>query len=98
MSRSRKKTPICGHASAGSDKTGKKIAWKKVRASERQALFYDEEVPHEKKIYPGAWMFPKDGKQWFGAMRHVTENDQVHTWSNRSAAWWHAYYRKLMRK
>jgi hypothetical protein len=67
MSRSYRHTPVIGITTARSDKPGKVIANRTLRAACRQALincrdFDDLVMPHLREV-SNVWSFPKDGKQ-----------------------------------
>ena len=73
MSRSRKKTSICGNTYAASDKMGKKICHKKFRQAERQAIHHEEDPPVDPREVDSCWSWPKDGKQYFDEEKHPKE-------------------------
>lgn len=67
MSRSRRKTPICGHTMAESDKPWKRMFNRQYRSAVRQAIREEREVmPHPYEVGSADWDAPKDGKQYFG--------------------------------
>lgn len=68
MSRSRKKTPIHGITTAVSEKEGKRIWHKRMRARERDRLITDpeSEPTHEREV-SDTWGMSKDGKQYYSA-------------------------------
>ncbi|MDH3208466.1 MAG: hypothetical protein OEO79_17835 [Gemmatimonadota bacterium] len=71
MSQSRKKTPISGITTAGSEKQDKRIANRRVRRAVKQALhtLEDAEVlPHRREL-TNPWTMAKDGKRWFDPHR-----------------------------
>jgi len=72
MSRSRKKTSICGNGS-GSDKSGKKQCHKKFRQAEKQAIRHGEDPPEDLKEVDSCWGWPKDGKHYFNEEEHPKE-------------------------
>ena len=87
MSRSKKKTPICGMTTAQSDKPYKKIRAGTERAKERaltqKAILGDESATESLEVENAPfndWAGEKDGKQWFG---HMDESE---------------YKKKLLRK
>ena len=60
MSRSRKKTPVVGHAA--SSERDDKIAWHgRMRARERSALVTGDEMPDVKDV-SNPWYMGKDGR------------------------------------
>ena len=67
MARSFKRTPICGNASARSDKWFKRQAARRLRFAVRGALSggRHEVLPHRHEI-ADVWDSGKDGKGWFG--------------------------------
>ena len=72
MSRSRRKTPICGHTSAKSDHAWKKAAARALRHRVKQELnakLECERSPGKRWDLINPWSSDKDGKHWFGA-RH----------------------------
>ena len=64
MSRSRRKTPICGLTTTGSEKEDKMISSRAFRRKVREALKNQKEAPLEKEIRD-PWKWSKDGKQYF---------------------------------
>lgn len=66
MSRSRRKSPAGGIATARSDKAFKRIGSRKVRVAERGALATGADIP-DRRAVTSPWTWPKDGKRWFGA-------------------------------
>lgn len=83
MSRSFKKTPICGYACA-SDKKGKQQANRKFRRIEKSLLKSEkfENLPMKVKEIFDTWDMPKDGKGYFFKLKFKDLN----------------WYNKLMRK
>lgn len=68
MSRSYRKTPICGMTTATSDKVFKKTEHKRAwRAVNARVLTLDD-APVS-KAFGNPWGAPKDGKQWIDARR-----------------------------
>ena len=65
MSRSRRKTPISGNTPARSDKEDKRLANKKFRQAERQAIYHEKDPPENPKEVADCWDFNKDGKSYF---------------------------------
>jgi hypothetical protein len=69
MSRSRRKTPICGMTTAVTEKADKRLANGALRAPLRVALKRDgadHELTLILKDCSDIWAMDKDGKQWFG--------------------------------
>ena len=70
MSRSRRKTPIFGYASADSEAADKRIWHSRMRSRERQALHsavnYDAHLTTVRDDVSSTWNMDKDGKHWFG--------------------------------
>ena len=67
MSRSRKKTPICGFTTADSESADKRLWHKRMRAAERDRLVNDpESEPTHRHDVSGVWDMAKDGKQYLG--------------------------------
>jgi len=68
MSRSTRRTPVFGIASAASDKPAKRESNRRFRRITREALKHDHEPPHDLNMVSDPWDFPKDGKlYWFQA-------------------------------
>lgn len=65
MSRSRRKTPICGIACAPSDKPFKVAEHRRERRALRQA----SDIEGFKGDYGNPWDSPKDGKKMFDPKR-----------------------------
>ncbi len=67
MARSFKRTPICGNASARSDKWFKRPAARRLRVAVRGALGNGrhEILPHRREI-ADVWDSGTDGQGWFG--------------------------------
>ena len=69
MSRSRRKTPIFGYASADSEAHDKRIWHSRMRHRERQALHsaddYDAHLTVERNQISSTWEMAKDGKSYF---------------------------------
>ena len=63
MSRSYRKTPICGMTTKDSDKPFKKAAHKQARRA-LNACDLTRDEPPAKKAHGNPWGAPKDGKQW----------------------------------
>ncbi|MEP2184365.1 hypothetical protein [Roseibium sp.] len=68
MSRSYRKTPICGMTLKDSDKPFKKAAHKQARRAANACDLTLEEPPAT-KAFGNPWGAPKDGKQWFDPTR-----------------------------
>ena len=68
MSRSYRKTPICGMTTKASDKPFKKAAHRQARRALYARDLTSEEPPAE-KAYGNPWGAPKDGKQWIDTSR-----------------------------
>ena len=66
MSRSRRKTPICGITTAESEKQDKRIANRRLRRKVRAALAVEPEgvLPALREV-SSVWTFDKDGKMRF---------------------------------
>ena len=69
MSRSRRKTPICGIAVADSDKDYKAAEHRRERRAVRIAIEAGDDIPAA-KAYGNPWDSPKDGKKFFDAENH----------------------------
>ena len=69
MSRSRRKTPICGHTTAVSEKQDKRIANRCFRRTVRQQLATrdSDSVITTVRAVSSVWSFDKDGKQYLDA-------------------------------
>ena len=69
MSRSRKKTPIFGYASADSEAPDKRIWHSRMRHRERRALHsaddYDAHLTTTRDQVSSTWNMAKDGKSYF---------------------------------
>lgn len=63
MSRSRKKTPVCGFTGAESDKPFKEAEHRRERRKAKVALASGREVPHPKE-FGDEWNSAKDGKEY----------------------------------
>lgn len=63
MSRSRRKTPICGITTAESDKPGKVADHRRLRRINRQRVADGMEPLHVRAV-SDPWNHPKDGKQY----------------------------------
>jgi hypothetical protein len=68
MSRSSRSTPICGLASAPSEKDDKQRWHRRFRRRNRQRLHQGAE-PLPLRAFSNLWTMAKDGKQWFDARR-----------------------------
>lgn len=65
MARSYRKTPIFGNTSAKSEKLDKRLASRRLRAQERQALHSGDDPPDPRGAYNMAWDGAKDGKHYW---------------------------------
>ena len=67
MSRSRRKTSICGITTMPSDKEGKQAGHRATRRINRARLkvTLDGYGLVDEKLISSPWDWPKDGKQWF---------------------------------
>lgn len=68
MSRSRKKTPILGMTTAGSEKSDKQEANRKFRRRIKQEVADSQDVLSEKREVSDVWDFAKDGKQYMNSL------------------------------
>ena len=68
MSRSRRRTPICGMTTARSGKACKRRANRQARRAV-SALDLTAEDPPGAKLFGDPWKGDKDGKHWFDASR-----------------------------
>lgn len=69
MSRSRKKTPICGMTSAESDAQWKAESARALRHRVKQQLtkeLHTNDFPGKRWDLVNPWSSAKDGKGWFG--------------------------------
>ena len=66
MSRSRRKTPVCGITTARSDKEDKRLNHRAERAAVRDALAHHADPPR----HPRGQYFDKDGKMRFRPEEH----------------------------
>lgn len=69
MSRSRRKSPICGMTTACSDHAWKKTASRKLRRAVRQSLkatLDGDRFAGKRWDLVNPWSSEKDGKTWFG--------------------------------
>lgn len=69
MSRSRKRTPIFGNAASRSEREDKRVAAKRMRALERQALHHGAEPPTKHEAFDMEWCGGKDGKRWWARVK-----------------------------
>ncbi|MCK9575821.1 MAG: hypothetical protein WC979_00650 [Candidatus Pacearchaeota archaeon] len=87
MSRSYKKTPICGHG-GGSEKKDKRINNRMFRKQSKVSILIDDFdlmlLPINMNEVRNLWCMRKDGKSWFGYMKY--EDEDI------------SWYKKLMRK
>ena len=79
MSRSFRKSPKCGMANAASEKHDKRIANRKFRHKNKQALEEGKEGPIKKQETSNVWTFNKDGKQYYGWMEYDEEYSEMFT-------------------
>lgn len=63
MSRSRRKTPICGFTTIESDKWFKAKEHRRERAAVRAALVHEQDAPDTRE-FGNPWASGKDGKQY----------------------------------
>ena len=68
MSRSYRKTPICGITKAASENAFKTAGHKRARRALSACDLEFGEAPAAKQ-FGNPWAAPKDGKQWFDAKR-----------------------------
>lgn len=68
MSRSYRKTPICGMTTAASDKVFKKAEHKRARRAVNARDLTLDDAPVS-RAFGNPWGAPKDGKQWIEASR-----------------------------
>lgn len=71
MSRSRKRTPVCGITTADTEKQDKRLANRRLRRRVRAALPSEPDgvLPALREV-SSVWGFDKDGKQRFDPARH----------------------------
>ena len=72
MSRSHRRTPICGMTTAQSDKACKRRANRQARRAV-SALDLTVQDPPGAKLFGDPWKSDKDGKQWIDASRFPEE-------------------------
>lgn len=70
MSRSYRKTPICGITTAISEKRDKQIANRRFRRNTRQLVKVGQEAPFHIRMVSNVYNFDKDGKQYFSAIKY----------------------------
>ena len=70
MSRSYKKTPICGITTSESEKKDKQIANRRFRRNSHQLVKIGKEPPFRTREVSNAYDFDKDGKQYFSAQKY----------------------------
>jgi hypothetical protein len=63
MSRSRRKTPICGWTTCDSEKEDKSLANRRLRRIVGHAIKNNREIYPELREVSDVWNFGKDGKQ-----------------------------------
>ncbi|APX17992.1 hypothetical protein BWR17_19055 (plasmid) [Phaeobacter inhibens] len=68
MSRSYRKTPICGMTTAASDKVFKKAEHKRAKRAVN-AGDLSRDGPLAGRSFGNPWGAPKDGKQWIDPVR-----------------------------
>lgn len=70
MSRSRRKTPICGITTAASERRDKQAWHRSYRIAVRRQLATDpdSEPPHRRE-FSDPWLMAKDGKSYYGVSR-----------------------------
>lgn len=97
MSRSHRKTPICGNA-GNSDKLSKRYANRAFRRREKQCIQTEnwDKLPYVMDDVYNVWNMCKDGKSWFGWMK--VENYILHVDIDNDIDLWRDTYKKLMRK
>lgn len=67
MSRSYRRTPICGISKAESDKWYKTSEHRRERRSVKAAILQDIDADYpDPKRFGSPWKSAKDGKQWLG--------------------------------
>lgn len=65
MSRSRKKTPICGITTARTEAFNKQTWHRAIRRAEKIRCWHDpEQEPRHEREFTSAWVRQKDGKQY----------------------------------
>jgi hypothetical protein len=71
MSRSRKKTPVCGYTTSETEKQDKRLANRRLRRKVRAVLPADAEgvLPALREV-SCVWAFDKDGKRRFDPGEH----------------------------
>ena len=75
MSRSRRKTPVCGITTAQSEKQDKRIANRRFRRAIRQQMQAEPQVevlPQRREV-SDVWAMDKDGKTRFDPEQHPKE-------------------------
>ncbi|MBE2895879.1 hypothetical protein HPC38_03155 [Pasteurellaceae bacterium HPA106] len=70
MSRSYRKTPICGITCIESEKQDKRRANRKFRRYTRQCVYIGIEPPFTLRQVSDVYDFGKDGRQYFSASKH----------------------------
>ena len=65
MSRSRRKTPICGNTMSDSDKHDKQLANRRLRRIVNNTDLAVNNILPDKKEVSNIYNFDKDGKHWF---------------------------------
>jgi len=72
MSRSYRKTPVCGWSCAESEKRDKQLANRALRCRVRAALATGRTIPVQREVSQ-VYAFSKDGKQRFDPEEHPRE-------------------------
>ena len=70
MSRSYKKTPICGITTSESEKQDKQIANRRFRRNSRQLVRIGKEPPLRTREVSNVYTFDKDGRQYFSVIKY----------------------------
>ena len=81
MSRSRRKTPICGITCSESEKKDKQLGHRKFRRKVKSILSvnpFSDIFPTENEIM-NVWEMSKDGKQYFGVRKSKHKSDFIIT-------------------
>jgi len=66
MSNSTRNNPAGGWTTARSEKYAKRIANRRFRRKTREAIHHGREPPVHLRQISQRWLWPKDGKRWFG--------------------------------
>lgn len=81
MSRSRKRTPICGWTTCRSEKEWKQRWHRRLRTAVRRHLLQthdDTRLPDFREV-SNPWTFGKDGKGYFGHLANPPDGDHTVT-------------------